>query len=958
MKLGQVMKELTGLDAPPSLLEYSAAFEEWRQANERTASFDRMPKDAALIYDLPQEAMKPIAELYPVIAADERLSLLGSFWHYMIFYEPPGTGGNASAWPLPDLELGNRASIWPLAVLVSGSERASEAYNKLGVSTKIAMETLAFGGLYTRDYYKRYGRWGLSELGWLRHHVHARIFRLGRLVFNPVIFHWPFLTVRNRATGAMVTLCDGDVRYRGDGLPDGTNNRREPDAWRPILQRSDSLLAGHPVTPEGIVQQEPIELDPKEWEEVLAKGDPVVDVHIPSGSKLSEAECEEAYEQAYTFFAHYFPSVPFRAFICKSWIMDPALARILPPESKLVKFQRRFDPLPVIGDERQTYDLVFEQPDIDLSTFTPVTSLQRAIIDYVKRGNLMRSSAGFTLWPQTNLHMLQPSIMPLPAALQFDAVHEDAYVAFWLQTSLKRVFPKSAPEGGSQLSLTTARNARISFQACLKNNRPLSLQVECEAEAPNGIGVQVRRVGWVPQAYLSEDVPLEELDGSAYIPGFVPDPLYPDRHAKISAFTNQAFWITVQIPERVKPGQYRITVSFSSPSFTETMNLSADIEVKSVIIGKRRSFPVTHWWNADCIYDWYGQRPFGDESFEWIAKYLKNMVDHGCDTIYVPLFNIRSPEIMERPPQLLIVTEEPGKYSFDWERVRKFVDLAKELGFERFEWTHLWSYGSSGGRMSTPTRIYTERNGSMELLFPEDLDGGGEIYRHFLSVLLPEFKRFLLEEGILEQSFFHVSDEPKEIENYKKSRDLLKELAPWMKVVDAIYKNTSAAIGLMDAIIPDARSANAFVEKRIPHWVYYCVIPRGRYINRLFDTPLIKVRMQGLVFYRLRTLGFLHWGYNYWYRYCEGQQLVDPYTDGAAGQKKLPYGDAFVVYPGEDGPVDSIRWEIFAEGLQDYALLQTLGVDPDDERLGAIHNYSDFPRSEDWLHHVLQSVMQ
>ncbi|MDF2652706.1 MAG: hypothetical protein K0Q73_8511, partial [Paenibacillus sp.] len=193
--------------------------------------------------------------------------------------------------------------------------------------------------------------------------------------------------------------------------------------------------------------------------------------------------------------------------------------------------------------------------------------------------------------------MMQPSVMPLPCNLQFDAVQEDSYAAFWLQSSLKRVFPKSEPDGSHELSLTSARNARTSFQACLKNNRPLSLTVECDVHAPEGMSVQVRRVGWVPQTYLSEDVPLEELDGSAYIPGFVPDPLYPDQRAKISAFTNQAFWVTVHIPENIKPGQYGIIVRFSSSSFTNEMILTAAVEVKSAIIEKRRNFPVTHWWN-------------------------------------------------------------------------------------------------------------------------------------------------------------------------------------------------------------------------------------------------------------------------------------------------------------------------------------------------------------------------
>jgi len=56
-----------------------------------------------------------------------------------------------------------------------------------------------------------------------------------------------------------------------------------------------------------------------------------------------------------------------------------------------------------------------------------------------------------------------------------------------------------------------------------------------------------------------------------------------------------------------------------------------------------------------------------------------------------------------------------------------------------------------------------------------------------------------------------------------------------------------------------------------------------------------------------------------------------------------------VIYPGTDGPVDSIRWEVFAESLQDYALLQACGIDPDNALLQDIRDYADFPRDVEWL---------
>ena len=57
------------------------------------------------------------------------------------------------------------------------------------------------------------------------------------------------------------------------------------------------------------------------------------------------------------------------------------------------------------------------------------------------------------------------------------------------------------------------------------------------------------------------------------------------------------------------------------------------------------------------------------------------------------------------------------------------------------------------------------------------------------------------------------------------------------------------------------------------------------------------------------------------------------------------------------GPIDSIRWEVFAESLQDYALLQTAGIKPDDALLAPLKSYADFPKDEAWLRHALEAVL-
>lgn len=79
----------------------------------------------------------------------------------------------------------------------------------------------------------------------------------------------------------------------------------------------------------------------------------------------------------------------------------------------------------------------------------------------------------------------------------------------------------------------------------------------------------------------------------------------------------------------------------------------------------------------------------------------------------------------------------------------------------------------------------------------------------------------------------------------------------------------------------------------------------------------------GLLMYKYDIYGFLHWGYNFWYSQYSIDQQLDPFKSTDSGRGFLS-GDAFMVYPGKKGPVDSIRNEVMFEGIQDLRALRKL----------------------------------
>jgi hypothetical protein len=521
----------------------------------------------------------------------------------------------------------------------------------------------------------------------------------------------------------------------------------------------------------------------------------------------------------------------------------------------------------------------------------------------------------------------------------------------WIASSLIRHFPLTPVQQIALPTIEAALNEQFSFQVVMRMEDEEPQRARIEVVDSQGFSVRVRRVGYVP--LLHHNIPIEQTstdtDGLGYIPGYVPDPLFDEDSIFLPPAETHAFWINVRPDQAATPGRHSIEITLL-PEKGKKITHIVHFTLHGIVLKKREDFPITNWFYVDSFIDWYKTDLFDNRFWKILPRYIQNVVEHGQDTLYIPVF---TPPLdgIKRPSQLLGVTRKgPDEYDFDWRGVAKYIKLAKACGITHFEWSHPFVQED----VKYAIRIYENQGKDERLLWDPKTEATSNTYRAFLAQYLAQLYRFLSEEEILDTSFFHVSDEARaaeHIRDYQKARSMLKDLAPWMKVMDALSETEFARQGLTDMPVAITETALEFVQNNIPCWCYYCCVPRGKYLNRLLDTPLPKIAMHGFLFYRWPFRGFLHWGYNYWYQ-ARTRNLIDPYTvqDGLEWGTKLnwPYGDPFVVYPGPNGPIDSIRWEIFSESLQDYALLQTLRVDRNDPLFTPIKSFADFPKTEKW----------
>jgi len=141
--------------------------------------------------------------------------------------------------------------------------------------------------------------------------------------------------------------------------------------------------------------------------------------------------------------------------------------------------------------------------------------------------------------------------------------------------------------------------------------------------------------------------------------------------------------------------------------------------------------------------------------------------------------------------------------------------------------------------------------------------------------------------------------------------------------VDALSDFSFYQTGAVPTPIPSSNHIHPFLDADLEdRWVYYCCGQHVKVSNRFISMPGARTRILGLQLYKFSMDGFLQWGFNF-YHSMHSVYHVDPFTcsDSLHG---FPAGDAFMVYPGKDGVIESIRFEQFHDGLQDMRALQLL----------------------------------
>ena len=273
-----------------------------------------------------------------------------------------------------------------------------------------------------------------------------------------------------------------------------------------------------------------------------------------------------------------------------------------------------------------------------------------------------------------------------------------------------------------------------------------------------------------------------------------------------------------------------------------------------------------------------------------------------------------------RTTQLVGVTKNNGKYSFDFTLLDKWVDMCDRCGIKYLEVSHLFT---QWGVEHAP-KIMATVDGEYKRIFGWETPATGDEYRVFLRQFLTEFIEHMKNRGDDKRLFFHISDEPglQHLENYKAAKEMIADLIEPYFQFDALSKFDFWKTGAVKNPVCSNNHITPFLEAEVPGlWTYYCVSQPVNVSNRYISMPLWRTRSIGMQIYKYNIEGFLQWGYNF-YNNQFSDTPINPFLitdcDGS-----FPAGDAYSVYPGANGEaLESIRIIAHHQGLTDIKAMK------------------------------------
>ena len=492
---------------------------------------------------------------------------------------------------------------------------------------------------------------------------------------------------------------------------------------------------------------------------------------------------------------------------------------------------------------------------------------------------------------------------------------------WWCESTYKVAPGRPPPDASSgRVALSAAGRERVAFQVVLRPQSDIgALSVSAtDFKGPSGAfvpksAVTLRRIGTV-----NVTVPTDQIGLAAEWP----DPLLP----MTSPWTpvpqkNNVLWCTVNVPPEAAPGDYRGSVLIQYA--TGNLSVPVNLHVWGFALPRETSLRSGFGLQPDPLRTYQNLKSDSAMAGVW-DLYMQDFSSHRLSPF--------SP--MALGPVHMSVTSGPALVlALDFNDFDKAAHRCLDvLGFNSFV---IDVPGLGGGRFPTYDR------GSLA-----GYAAGTPEYETLMRQYGQQLQDHLQKMGWLSKAYVYWYDEPR-IEDYPfvaQGMELLRRSAPKLKrmltapVASALEGHVDLWCPVTSEFVPKEALRRQARGEEV--WWYICTSPKAPFVGEFIDHPAIEPRMWLWQTWKYGVQGILIWNTDWW---TSPSQFADspqnPWEDPMSYSYPAPgpwgNGDGRFFYPPNgpnddpttehtSGPVDSLRWEILGEGVQDWEYFNLL----------------------------------
>ncbi len=460
----------------------------------------------------------------------------------------------------------------------------------------------------------------------------------------------------------------------------------------------------------------------------------------------------------------------------------------------------------------------------------------------------------------------------------------------WTENENRKILRDRQPpdnEESDAVEIAAARGEFESFQIAVTPATDMSaVNWTCSAFAgparmPED-AVRCRRV---------EYVDIQKTTGPFGYQGLNPDALTDRLPCDIEAGANQPFWFTVRVPAGQTPGEYEATLTLTSGG-DEVCEAALRLRVRSFELPQRPTLDVRSngRWNLVL------PRESGEDS-KVLARYYCEFHEHRTRCSPAARVTVR-------------VNGDQAEVEMD-EYVEAVRMMRDEWGARRFNTPSLWISHRGTHEMPPDAQwqgIPIFANEELPALNP----AFAKPFRDYMSQLVQRLK----DEGLFLEPTVRFIDEPnladqRTVNGIRALSLLLREIEPDLRIAETCSYPHPDLLDVTDVWVLHTDSWDRNVARIARAREAGCKIAVYNNAVNLPDHKPIRVRLWPWLLKKYEVDGTYSW----WGSVCWRGDFEDPWSAGAGNS-------GVMLYPPRDenehGPIASVRWELFREGLEDF----------------------------------------